>query len=263
MRNILRAMNYQIRRDNFTYYALLLGVGLTVLTFCTTPQILDRTAVQYIAGGDLLNVLTILPMVIVLFVTRICGWDFADKTINYEVLSGHDRRSIYFGRAIPALLWGITATYGTLIIPIVFFAAKNGWGAGCEPSALILRLALMIFPLFRTACELVLITVLLRSFISAAVAGYLLIMLPTIGSALYEEAATKASFKLTWQLSASNLMKLCSFNSRMGFENGVDITLYDGSLSAGMICGTVLCSLIIGFGALFLGAHLFRKSDMA
>ncbi|MBP1549570.1 MAG: hypothetical protein J6A05_06155, partial [Oscillospiraceae bacterium] len=102
MRNIIKALNYQTRTDNVTYYSILLGIFLTIFGMLD----FDMTGSEYVAlNGESIS---LLPVFLILMLgVRILGWDYADKTMNYEILSGHHRREVYFARVIVAHIWCI------------------------------------------------------------------------------------------------------------------------------------------------------------
>lgn len=260
MRNIIRAMNYQIRTDNFTLYAVLVGIGAFVLGLMDAPRgLIQITGGEYAASSAMGTMVMILPLCVMVLCTRICGWDQADKTINYEIMTGHSRNQVYFGRVIPSLIISVLLFYIILLLPLVFFTVKNGWGVNISFGGMALRLALMIFPLFRYCCFMILLTFLLRNCYTALIAGYFLTEIPSMFSILMDELL---NVSVTWQLSVTNITSLVSFNSRMGFADGKDITVYDAGLSAEFVVLTIAVSLAVGFAALFLGNLYFRKHDL-
>ena len=144
MRNIIKALNYQTRTDNVTYYSILLAIFLTIFGMLD----FDMTGSEYLAlNGESIS---LLPVFLILMLgVRILGWDYADKTMNYEILSGHHRREVYFARVIVAHIWCIVFCVGFMLLPIIIFTIINGCGETMDFGVMALRFALAIFPMIR------------------------------------------------------------------------------------------------------------------
>ena len=94
MWNLLKALNYQTKRDNVTIYAVIIGLLMSAMMFIDV-DIAETDGGQFAAvSGEVLPMA--LAYMMIILITRICGWDQTDKTINYEILSGHSRASVYF-----------------------------------------------------------------------------------------------------------------------------------------------------------------------
>lgn len=106
MRNIIKALNYQTKTDNVTYYSLFVVLFLAVISFIDA-DLSELTGSMYIAAmGE--SYFALLPVFVILMLgVRILGWDYGDKTMNYEILSGHHRREVYFARVIVSHIWCI------------------------------------------------------------------------------------------------------------------------------------------------------------
>ena len=89
---------------------------------------------------------------------QICLSDFSDKTSYYELMGGHTRVEVYFGRAIPCLVIGTLGALLLFIIPDITATVMLGWGGDIPVGQIILRRLLLIFPLFRLCCEAVFIS---------------------------------------------------------------------------------------------------------
>lgn len=261
MRDIIKAMNYQTRRDNFTIYILLFGIANVAMGFADAPRdVMELTGSGYAASEILRSAASMTPLVIMAFCARICGWDCNDKTINYELLSGHTKTEVFFGRAIPALIWSLAASTALIILPVMFFWVMNGWGEQASLGGIIARLALMYLPFIRAACESILLTFLLKNCYLAMIAGYFLFMIPFMVS-MFIEDFSKAE-PLSWQFTVTNLVQLFYLNSKMGFIDGKDVAVYDTALAPELLWGTVASSVLISAAAIFLGLFAFKKSDM-
>lgn len=254
MRNIIKALNYQTRTDNVTYYSILLAIFLTIFGMLD----FDMTGSEYVAlNGESIS---LLPVFLILMLgVRILGWDYADKTMNYEILSGHHRREVYFARVIVAHIWCIAFCVGFMLIPVLVFTLINGWGVTMDFGGMTLRFALAIFPMIRIVCQYVLLVFLVKSAYIAWAAGYLLSMFAMFIPMLFEELM---QIKFTYQFANTNLMKLFTFNQSIGYVNGEDVTICHTELDPSMIIGTIGVSVAVSVICIVLGYIIFKKSDV-
>lgn len=257
MRNIIKALNYQTRTDNVTYYSILLAVFLMVMSLVDI-DITEITGSTFIASvGD---GFALLPTFLILMLgVRILGWDYADKTMNYEILSGHHRREVYFARVIVAHIWCIVFCVGFMLLPVIIFTLINGWGVTMDFGGIALRFALAIFPMIRIVCQYVLLVFIVKSAYIAWAAGYLLSMFSMFIPMLLEELM---QIKFTYQLANTNLMKLFTFNQSIGYVNGEDVTICHTELDPSMIIGTIGVSVAVSAICIVLGYIIFKKSDV-
>lgn len=254
MRNIIKALNYQTRTDNVTYYSILLAIFLTIFGMLD----FDMTGSEYLAlNGESIS---LLPVFLILMLgVRILGWDYADKTMNYEILSGHHRREVYFARVIVAHIWCIAFCVGFMLIPVLVFTLINGWGVTMDFGGMALRFALAIFPMIRIVCQYVLLVFLVKSAYIAWAAGYLLSMFAMFIPMLFEELM---QIKFTYQFANTNLTKLFTFNQSIGYVNGEDVTICHTELDPSMIIGTIGVSVAVSVICIVLGYIIFKKSDV-
>ncbi len=254
MRNIIKALNYQTKTDNVTYYSMLIPIFLTVFGMLD----FDITGSEYVAlNGENIS---LLPVFLILMLgVRILGWDYADKTMNYEILSGHHRREVYFARVIVAHIWCIAFCVSFILLPVIVFTLINGWGTTMDFGGMALRFALAIFPMIRIVCQYVLLVFLVKSAYIAWAAGYLLSMFSMLIPMLFEELM---QIKFTYQFANTNLMKLFTFNQSIGYVNGEDVTICHTELEPSMIIGTIGVSVAVSVICLAIGYAIFRKSDV-
>lgn len=258
MNNIMKALNYQTRRDNFTVYVILACVvSFFVFFFAPDTKELNggMTAVFY--GDCMMMMLVIVPLGMT---TRICGWDYADKTMNYEILSGHKRKDIYWGRFLVSMSWVTAITYIFLVIPLIVMTIINGWGDNLDLKNLIIRYALLIFPLFRSVCEYTLLTFIIKNGYLSLIFGFILADGVFGITMLLDEFN---DIKTTVWITLTNFTELVTFsNYTFGYVNGEDICVYESALEPSVIIGTIAVSLIAGFICLFGGYLYFKKSDV-
>lgn len=257
MRNVMKAMNYQIIRDNFLFYSIIAGVVPMISIFANgTDGLNGGMAIVGISSG----ISVFMGIALVILVPRICGWDYTDKTMNYELLAGHKRADVFWGRAILSMVWGLSIAVIAVALPIVIVSLIFGWGNNLDLGNAVLRFVLMLFPLFRLVCELTLITFLIRNCYGSIICGYMYIMFSTMAVLFAEEFG---DFKFTTQLSVANAMRLLEFNNyTIGFVNGEDVYIYESAVESGYIAETIAVSLIGGIICLLIGYFVFKKSDV-
>lgn len=262
MWNIMKAMNYQVRRDNVVIYALLAGIFLPFLNvIIETGFDLDAIYGGLFVAQFGTTYTIVLAVVFVILVPRICGWDATDKTLNYEIMAGHSRKEVYFGRVIVSSVWSMLSGIVIMVLPVLVLTMMNGWGENVNVLDVVIRYLLVLFPMFRLICELVLLTFLLRNCYAAMLIGWMFFGVSMIGSMVYVELTEK---KLTVQLAVSNLTTLFGFdNYKLEYIGGEDIPVFSAGLSSSVIGSTILVSLLVGAACLAIGYVVFRKRDMS
>ena len=200
-------------------------------------------------------------IVFVILAPRICGWDATDKTMNYEIMAGHSRKEVYFGRVIVCLIWSMVSGIVIMVLPVLVMTMINGWGENVNVYDVVIRYLLILFPMFRLICELILLTFLLRNCYVSMLVGWVFFDAALIGSMVYMELTEK---QLTVQLAVSNLITLFGFdNYKLEYVGGEDIPVFSAGLSSSMILGTVFVSLLVGGICLAIGYVVFQKRDMS
>ena len=262
MWNITKALRYQIKRDNYSIITLIVAIFLPVMSL-----FIDSSGVEFgeITGsiyvseyvGEMYGFVLI---IIVLMTTRIAGWDYNDKTINYEIMTGHSKKDVFGARAVLSILVSMIAYVIMMVLPAIVFTVMNGWGKSLSLKNAVIRYILMMFPIFRITCMFVLLTFIVANCYKALVIGYALLEATIVFSMIMEEMLDKT---FTIQFAASNMEKLLSFPSyKTQFINGKDIMVYKSTVSSSLAGGTIIASLIVGTAALIIGYTYFKKHDM-
>lgn len=258
MWNIMKAQNYQTKRDNVVIYAFLAAL-LFFFLVVDYSSFDELSGSLFFAGNG--EVVQILCMIITLvLVCRICGWDLADKTVNYEVLSGHKRAEVYFGRVVIGLLWSVVSCMVLTAIPILVFSIIKGWGESLGFLTALTRYMLLIFPLFRLACEITLLTFLMNNCYAAMIIGWVLMELPMMGSLILEEFF---GTHLTVHFATTNISALFRFDNYSTMEIGGEaVIVFKNTLEPSLVIGTIVVSLLVGGSCLAIGYLIFRKRDL-
>lgn len=262
MRNIMKALNYQVKKDNCTIYAFLFAL---LFVFLVLPSMGDSVSFDTLTGSlfaaSLGGMYPMLLMIVTVIVsTRICGYDYKDKTMNYEIMAGHSRKEVYWGRVIVAIMWCMGGGFLIMLLPNLFFTAVCGWGVSMDLGGTIVCYLLVLFPLFRMTCEFILLTFLLKNSDIAGVIGYVLFCVEVIIAMILHELLEVA---FTVQFAATNMIRLLDFsNFSLGYVNGEDVAIYSNAIEGSLAAGTMGVSLVVGVVCLILGYAYFKKSDL-
>ena len=125
----MKALNYQTRRDNVVIYALLAGLLLPFLNvFVEMAFDLDGLTGGLFFAQFGTTYPIVFAIVFVILVPRISGWDATDRTMNYEIMAGHSKKEVYFGRVLVSLLWAMVAGIVIMVVPLLVMTMINGWG---------------------------------------------------------------------------------------------------------------------------------------
>lgn len=260
MWNIMKAQSYQIKGDNLIIYGLLFSLVLPVV-----GPLLDDAGLEYMTGSMYtVSMFSFLPFVFMIIsliiVTRIMGWDMNDKTINYELLSGHSRAQVFFGRFIMSLVWTIIASVIVAVIPIAFFTIINGWGHSLKVSDFATRFSVILCPYIRWICEVVFITILVKNSNAGIVIGYMTFIVSFFVSAITEELL---DINFDAVFACSNLMALSQIsNARDHLIGNEMVTVYDGAIETSLRNGSIIVSLAVGAVFILISYMVFKKKDM-
>jgi len=257
MWNIMKAQRYQLKRDKMVYGMILFvlamsGIFLGELVSETPDDICGSTVVAEL--GSLFLMVSLLFLLVV--VADIVGNDFVDKTIHYEVLSGHSRKQVYFGRVIPAVIYG---TAGTIILSMFFpvlVTVTQGFGSLMEEEGVWLRYGLLVFVFFRLICELVFLTVITKNAHITYLIGFVFSYAQMIILALMDS-------ENKYLMGIGNCLELLNFeNWSTVFLNEQEQIFFHSALEPEMVIGTIVISMVFGVLSLILGYVYFKHDDL-
>ncbi len=262
MRNLIKAQKYQIKRDNGIIYIYLIGALYFVafwadyLAGSKFSEITGSAAARI--NGMTCSIVT--GILVALLTCRIVGWDFNDKTLNYELMAGHSRAKVYWSRVIVSMKWCLITVLVLLFVPLLFFGIVNGWGIDTDMGGVILRHVLTLFPLFRFACGCVLLSVIMRNCYMSMIISFMMYEFPWLFA---EMQALITKVKPGAHFASTNVARLLILDkSGFGYIDNQDVIVYDTALETGFIWGTIGISLFIGVACLLIGYRYFKKCDM-
>lgn len=259
MKNIVKAQFFQIVRDKIIKYMVVITLLMQVL-MVMLPIWLDTQ--EPTTGGEFFatdgGATFMFPFFFIILVTaQICGADFLDKTQNYELAGGHRRYEVYLGRVIAAAIVGGLGALFFTILPVGIYTALYGWGTKVAFGPVLLRWVLMLFPYLRLVCEFAFITFIVKNPYVGMGLGYVVFML-TMAILSGTTIEVNSVF-----LGITNLTLLNMVGEWATYGLGNDINyIFDASISAGTIWGTVAASVVFGAAALYLGYVFFKNDDV-
>ena len=262
MQNIIKALNYKVKRDNVTYYALLAVVVCFFMISSDFNGIFSSTGSEYFIGMQDFMFLPV-GFFLVILATRICGWDYVDKTMNYELLIGHNRKEVFWSRIWVSFIWCVPITIGIIALPPVILTLINGWGIYMDMGEVILRCVLICFTIIRMYSELVLLTFLTKSCYIGLIVGYLFLEIGAMLPMLLEEFGIIKADSFAVVTSGGNFIKLMTFdNYSFKYINGKDEMFFDAGVEPSLMTATIIVSLLVSAACILISWLYFRKSDM-
>ncbi|MGN0153345.1 MAG: hypothetical protein ACI4A3_02765 [Lachnospiraceae bacterium] len=257
MWNIVKAQRYQLRRDKMVYgmffFALVMsGIFFFQLVTDMPGEVNGSTVVAEL--GSLFLMVSLLFLLVV--AANISGNDFLDKTINYEILSGHSRKQVYFGRVLPAVFYGVLGTMVLSLFWPVLVTLTQGWGGLMEAKGVWIRYGLLVFVFFRLICELVFLTFITKNTHITYLIGFSLSYAEMIIIMLLDS-------ENRYLVGVGNCLELINFEEWSTiFLNEQEQIFYNSALNPEMIIGTIVISLVFGILSLILGYVYFKHDDL-
>lgn len=262
MYNIMKSMHYFAKRDIPSLVALVTLLSVPVIaafySVAGGETIRDMTGCRYVTGiSPDLSLFALIACMLIS--SRIAGADAGDKTINYELLSGHGRAETYFGRVLAGLWWGGVLVFVLQWLPVVYFTICNGWGPEADMGDVALRCGLLMAVLFRIVAFSVLVTTLARSAGKGMVFLYLLLETEAMFTSIVEEM-TEFEFRWWTMISAWGILTNYD-NAKSAVVDGKEVMRYVTEVPAKMCVMMVVVSCCFGIFYLLAGYLTFRRKD--
>lgn len=257
MLNIIKSQIYSALRDIYTYIAGFYMLIMFVMTILLTLVDIKNETVtgslmfsSYCANSIIFTLINVL-----IFTTRLSGWDFNDKTLNYEVLYGHKRSSVFWGRVLMAVTFSTVTSVLMTFAPVVAAYLINGWGNIVPAREALIRSAILVLTLLKLSAVLIFITVIVKNSWAAMILGFLTIMIEAFVSLFDSKIMT---FLSVYAVSKATLFE----NLKLDFIDGEDVMVFQDRLSSGFITQNILICSVTILASLLIGYLVFRKRDM-
>ena len=264
MFNLIRSIGYNIMRSKVFILTMLSLVGMPFLFLILNDE--NATMIKKISGVDYFGgymgdmyIISIIGMIILSAV--ICGGDAGDKTINYEFMDGHSRKSIFASRILCNFFWSGIVVTGLVCLPFALVTLLNGVGKGAVLSDLVLRSILTLLPTFRLVMLFSMLTMVARSAAKGGALSYMCFMITVIATEGFQVSGIEYDF-LNYAVGFQNCVILFSHNNATPMViDGEQLIVSDYSLSAGVVGTTCLVSLVMGVLYLGIAYVVFVRSD--
>ena len=255
----MKAQLIQLRKDKICRFIF---IGVLAVTLIIVLMMADMASgdIRFTGGEQAIMLLTMTQLLaqlfMYLFTAQACGADFMDKTCNYEIMSGHTRRDVFFGRVIPTLIIGTLGTLFLIAAPVVAeVIILGGWGDKVSLTDMLLRFLLMAFPVARVICEFIFLTFIIKNPYIVMGISYMLCIILGMNIPVTRDHC--------FVLGMSNMNAITVIDRWNSFGLGGDLYyVYETGLSADFVLPTVIVSVVIGAAALLLGYTFFKNDDM-
>ena len=238
----------------------LIGIVFVILAFSGLPVMLNGD--EFTMEEEYVGLLPTLSFLIMFLLEcaalyMFCD-DYADKTLNYEILIGKSRLRVYISRIIVTLSVVIIA-YLCVVCSVVLSISIWGFGSADGEKWLYIRLLMFGFEYIRAAAFAIFISQIVKD-MGNAIGGIALIYVPMILSTLLN--VTRISY-LPASTAVMNLAHIETQSKYNIVAGGIKQYLrYDWSLSGDIIAEIVITSILFTALYLFLGWIYFKKDDL-
>ncbi|MGN0650485.1 MAG: hypothetical protein ACI4KM_08625 [Oscillospiraceae bacterium] len=255
MKNILKGQLFMLPRyriSHLTFIGIaLLHICMTYFTIQTTPEMIPNAGVFACVADNANSMLSV--VYIFILTAQFCLADFSDKTSYYEIMGGHTRLEVFFGRAIPCLVLGTLGTLVLMIIPDITATVLLGWGSDIPVGQIVIRRLLLVFPIFRLGCEFVFISFLMKNMIGVMVTGFAVYM-----TGWYLSVVSQSPWL---GMTTISLLYQTDVWVTYGLDAGIHFS-YGASLQSETVVPVILLSLAAAAICLYMGYFFFAKDDM-
>ncbi len=256
MKNLIKAQLYQLKKNRIL---ILIFLALCIMQVSGSAGEMAYQNWELSAGGYLaangLSVLSPVILIVTLVTAEVCGADFMDKTGNYELMAGYRRKDIFFSRTVLSVLLSLPAMFLLLLVWAVAAIALGGWGTELSTEAVLARMVLLIFPIFRLVCEFVFLSYVIKNQYIVMGCGLFLFM----GNAVLSIPEHVRMFS-----SIGSIHELVNFSSWATFRlvDEKEIRIYESAISSFDVLGIAVISVLAGVLFLWLGYQFYKKDDL-
>ena len=261
MKRIIRSQFYQLRCSvSILRITLLIAAAMAVIgVLVSSTAEGDKTAAGLFIDGD--GIFWIFQIMLIGIMTGIiCAGDFGEKDLNYELMNGHSRLSIYMARVI--LCVGLTSLAATIlsIVPYLSAALVNGWGDRIRPADVFLRIGLFFLPFMRIAAFFSMLAFIVKKQGAVITLGFV----SEMGCIILNDVISN---KVGYMLGIFNLTELSNvgdfslYNVVPG-KGVVEYYVCEGEVEPSLAAGTIIVSCVMTIIYLTAGYAFFKHDDI-
>lgn len=261
MINIIKAVNYQIKRDIMTYVAICVGL---LMAFLPLMEV-GIDSIKEMNGGlysrAYMSFMLFVPYIMSCLIgASTIGKDMGDKTINYEVMAGHSRGEVFAARVILAFAWDIGLCILVSAIPIGIVTLINGWGRNVVFADIAARYMVHITSAFRINAFVILVTTIMRHPAAGGFISYGILNMSMLPLLVLNEIV---EVKIYHVFAMADILYMSFIsNMRVIVENGNKIPVYDMALDKGFLTGAIVIPLVVSAVYVVLAYLVFKKRDL-
>ena len=263
MINIIKSVNYSTKRDIAVLITIISAVAIPVfviMDIINSGAAFRDITPSFLYGNTYFGEIYAVYSIVVLILTcKAVGGDAGDKTINYEIMSGHGRGRSFAARSVSGFLWGSVITAIVLYLPMFYIGLMNGWGLETNMEDVILRSVLTVFPLIRMTAFFIMLTSVMRSAGKGIAVGYVISMAIFLVKAILEEAEIKFADYISGM--SNGAMLLTPDNSKEKIIDGMKVKIFDTALSGDVVVKTILISIAATAVYLTVAYMEYKKND--
>lgn len=261
MINIIKALNYAIKRDVLTYISIVGGLLLALIPFLAVG---DR-GISALNGGMYMNIYTgvmlFLPYIMSCIIgAKIIGSDMGDKTINYEVMSGHSRIEAFWGRVATAYIWNISICIVVSALPIGIVTLVLGWGNNFVFSQLFIKYLINIASSLRIMGLVVIFTTITNHPVAGGFITYGVLNLSMLPMMLISEFLDT---KIYHVFAMSDILYMSEILNTVTIVHGEEmVEKYVLNVSPRFCIESILITFLVSVIYLLFAFGIFKKRDM-
>lgn len=260
MWNVIKAQAYQLMRDKLAWGGFLFAILINgLLSILNIDEI--ESGSEFAIGMGSVSVLLGM-MVLLIIVANVMAKDFTDKTLNYEILSGHSRWEVFFGRFLVAMVAGVMAGFFVLIFMPCVITMIFGWGDLMDLQGFVIRCGLVFVTMMSVVSQVAFVAVLTKNPYITVVVGYLFSCVQILLGALGHEFTELSAASETPLLSVGFCFnKLFVFDDWYTFFlNEQEQIFYESAVEPQLIIATI-GTAVITLVALAVLSYVFFKHD--
>lgn len=253
MNDIIKSLVYKAKNNKILYLTFVIFL---LFMFVTVTSLDDEVATgsmffYYIKKNGFFLLLQSM-----IFCAMIAGSDFIDKTLNYEIMSGHTKKEIYYSRFVVSIVACVVTTLLTIAIPVITFSIINGWGDTIEIKDFIIRLFLSLLPVIRFAAFIQCISFIFKN--HYAVLGLSFVI-------LFSEFVVFSNLTNEPSTLVESIFLTSTFENILTVENKItemNTVEYVSSLKNNIIVDSLIINLSETFAFVLLGHIYCKKTDL-
>ncbi len=255
MKDMIRSQLYELRKNRLLYicFGLLLLMQFTIWGGETNYQIRFPLG-DYLAQNIIFLVLLGAGFACCV-VGIVCGNNFMDKTIYYEIMGRYTRWEVYLSRVLVSLFIGLTGAFLLMLVPVMVLGNMGSMGEILTVWDVLARIGLTMFPIGRLICEMVCLTMLVHIAYVPMLIGFLI--------AVTGEVFVSGIFHAGGLSALGSIRDLVDFSvwNTYSLAGSRQILVYDTTISMHSVVRGTVCSVVFGVIFFVLGYVFFHKDD--